>query len=318
MLDLLIIGGGPAGLYASHLAKESGLTYTLVEASFELGGKLRLYQDKPIYDMPAHLDILGKTLIDHFFNQMIANNDNANILLMTYITRIEKGETGFISYTNHHTEIHSQFILITHGGGMFVPRPLGIDNEAAFNNVFYHVEDASKFIQKKLVIFGGGDSATDWAHFFIQNGCDVTLIHRRDDFRGDERLLQDIQTHAKVYTPYKIESVIEDHQRIQAVRISHLKTKEVMTIDCDDVFVFFGTIPIKTHPLHEDLHIDNQRLIVSTSMETSIKGIFASGNGVFYPGKQSMIITALGEVATAMGSIIFDLYPDKIPSYKRT
>jgi thioredoxin reductase (NADPH) len=268
--------------------------------------------------MPSHLDVLGKTLMDHILNQMIHNNDHNNIRLMTYIKRIQQVENGFISFTNHETNIHSKFILITHGGGMFVPRPLGIEDEGSFKNLFYHVEDASQFLQKKLVIFGGGDSATDWAHYFIKKGSNVTLIHRRDDFRGDARLLEEIQTHATMYTPYKIESVIKDNQRIKSVRISHLKTKDVVSIDCDFVLVFFGTIPIKMHPLHDDLLLENQRLIVSTSMETSIKGIFASGNGVFYPGKQSMIITALGEVATAMGSIIYDLYPDKIPSYKRT
>ena len=318
MIDLLIIGGGPAGLYASHLAKESGLSYTLVEASFELGGKLRLYQDKPIYDMPSHIDILGKTLIDHLYHQMMHQYDDRNtIMMMTHITGIKQTQEGFISMTNHHQMIQSKFIIITHGGGMFVPRPLGIENESDYTNLFYHVEDAKSFIGKHLVMFGGGDTAVDWAHYFISKGSKVSLIHRRDDFRGDENLLQSIKTHAHVYTPYKIQSVESHNKTITSVNITHLKTKETLNIECDDVFVFFGTIPVKTHPLHQGLLVDQDRLIVSTSMETSVSGIYAAGNGVTYKGKQSMIITALGEVATAMGSIIYQLYPDKIPSYKR-
>lgn len=317
MLDLLIIGGGPAGIYASHLASNSGLSYTLVEASFELGGKLRLYEDKPVYDYPGFDDTLGKTILNQMIKQMDAPQYNTNIKLMTAIERIEKIEDGFKSYTNHHEEITSKFILITHGGGMFIPRPLNIQDEAALNNLYYHVKDASLYEGKKLVMFGGGDTATDWAHYFIHHGAEVHLIHRRDDFRGDESLLKDIKLNAHVYTPYKfLDAKIKDHT-IQSVTITHLKTKEDIEITCDDVFVFFGTIPIKTHPLNSDLALDNNRLMVSTSMETSLQGIFACGNGVTYQGKQSMIITALGEVATAMGSIIYQLYPDKIPSYKR-
>ena len=317
MLDLLIVGGGPAGIYASHLASNSGLSYTLVEASFELGGKLRLYEDKPVYDYPGFNDTLGKTILNQMLTQMAESKYNSHVKLMTTIARIEKTEDGFISYTNHQETIASKFIIITHGGGMFVPRPLNIQNEATLNNLYYHVKDASLYEGKKLVMFGGGDTATDWAHYFINHGAEVHLIHRRDDFRGDESLLSEIKVKANVYTPYKFsDASITDHT-VKSVTITHLKTKEDIEITCDHVFVFFGTIPIKTHPLNNDLALDNSRLIVSTSMETSLQGIFACGNGVTYPGKQSMIITALGEVATAMGSIIYQLYPDKIPSYKR-
>jgi ferredoxin/flavodoxin---NADP+ reductase len=317
MLDLLIIGGGPAGLYASHLASNSGLSFTLVEASFELGGKLRLYEDKPIYDYPGFHDTLGKTILNQMVQQMDDPKIKDHIQLMTTIEKIETTPFGFVSYTNHHETIESKFILITHGGGMFVPRPLNIKDEDTLKNLHYHVKDASLYEGKKLVMFGGGDTATDWAHYFIKHDASVYLIHRRDDFRGDETLLSEIKAQAQVYTPYKFSDAKINDQQVMSVTITHLKTKEEIEIPCDDVFVFFGTIPVKTHPLHDDLLMDNNRLVVSTSMETSIKGIYASGNGVTYPGKQSMIITSLGEVATAMGKIVYELYPDKIPSYKR-
>ncbi len=151
----------------------------------------------------------------------------------------------------------------------------------------------------------------------MKQGSNVTLIHRRDDFRGDESLIKDIKEHANVYTPYKLYDVTSNDHLISKVSIMHLKTKEVLDIDCDVVFAFYGTIPVKTSPFNDNLELSNQKLMVSTHMETSVKGIYACGNGITYPGKQSMIITALGEVATAMGSIIYQLYPDKIPSYKR-
>lgn len=317
MLDLLIIGGGPAGIYATHLASNSGLSYTLVEASFELGGKLRLYEDKPVYDYPGFNDTLGRDILNQMLVQMDAPQYNTHIKLMTSIERIEKTEDGFVSYTNHQDTIHSKFILITHGGGMFVPRPLNIQDEASLKNLSYHVKDASLYEGKKLVMFGGGDTATDWAHYFMNHGAEVHLIHRRDDFRGDESLLNEIKENAHVYTPYKLSDASIKRHTVNFVTISHLKTKEEITIECDHVFVFFGTIPVKTHSLNEELALENNRFMVSTSMETSLQGIFACGNGVIYPGKQSMIITALGEVATAMGNIVYQLYPDKIPSYKR-
>lgn len=317
MLDVLIIGGGPAGLYASHLASNSGLSYTLVEASFELGGKLRLFEDKPVYDYPGKDDYIGKDILNQLMHQMHQEKYQKYIKLSTTITSIETIEDGFISTTQDNASILSKYVLITNGGGMFIPRPLGIKDEERFENLHYHIKDASLFKHKKLVMFGGGDTATDWAHYFMKQGSHVTLVHRRDDFRGDESLIQDIKSHTDVYTPYKLLNVTSNDHMISKVSIMHLKTKEVMDIDCDHVFAFYGTIPVKTSPLNDHLELHNQKLIVTTSMETSIKGIYACGNGITYPGKQSMIITAFGEVATAMGSIIYQLYPDKIPSYKR-
>ena len=317
MLDLLIIGGGPAGLYASHLASNSGLSYTLVEASFELGGKLRLFEDKPVYDYPGKDDYLGKDILNQLLTQMQQDKYLKHIKLSTTITRIEKKEDGFMSTTQDNEIITSKYVLITNGGGMFIPRPLGIQDEERYQNLYYHVKDASLFKHKKMVMFGGGDTATDWAHYFMNQGSDVTLVHRRDDFRGDESLIQDIKENANVYTPYKITDFSSSDHTITSVSVMHLKTKEVISIDCDVVFAFYGTIPIKTSPLNEHLDLINQKMMVNTSMETSIEGIYACGNGITYPGKQSMIITALGEVATAMGSIIYALYPNKIPSYKR-
>ena len=317
MLDLLIIGGGPAGLYATHLASNSGLSYTLVEASFELGGKLRLFEDKPVYDYPGKDDYLGKDILNQLLTQMQQDKYSKYMKLSTTITKIEKTEDGFISTTQNNDIITSKFVLITNGGGMFIPRPLGIQDEESYQNLYYHVKDASLFKHKKMVIFGGGDTATDWAHYFMKQGSDVTLIHRRDDFRGDESLIQDIKENANVYTPYKISDFSSSDHKITSVSVMHLKTKEVINIDCDVVFAFYGTIPVKTSPLNDALELLNQKLMVNTQMETSVKGIYACGNGITYPGKQSMIVTALGEVATAMGSIIYQLYPDKIPSYKR-
>ena len=152
MLDLLIIGGGPAGLYATHLASNSGLSYTLVEASFELGGKLRLFEDKPVYDYPGKDDYLGKDILHQLLTQMQQDKYSKHMKLSTTITKIEKTEDGFISTTQDNDIITSKYVLITNGGGMFIPRPLGIQDEERYHNLYYHVKDASLFKYKKMVI----------------------------------------------------------------------------------------------------------------------------------------------------------------------
>ena len=161
MLDLLIIGGGPAGLYASHLASNSGLSYSLVEASFELGGKLRLFEDKPVYDYPGKDDYIGKDILNQLIHQMHQEKYQKYIKLSTSITSIETTDDGFISTTQDNASILSKYVLITNGGGMFIPRPLGIKDEERFENLHYHIKDASLFKHKKLIMFGGGDTATD-------------------------------------------------------------------------------------------------------------------------------------------------------------
>ena len=115
------------------------------------------------------------------------------IKLSTTITSIETTDDGFISTTQDNASILSKYVLITNGGGMFIPRPLGIKDEERFENLHYHIKDASLFKHKKLIMFGGGDTATDWAHYFMKQGSNVTIVHRRDDFRGDESLIKEIK-----------------------------------------------------------------------------------------------------------------------------
>jgi ferredoxin/flavodoxin---NADP+ reductase len=316
ILDLIIVGAGPAGIYAGHLAKEANLNYIVLEASSEVGGQVLLYKDKPIYDMPGHVDILGEALVDALLKQATLSHELKRIHLNEEVLEVSLIDQLFQVITSRE-KYRSKFVLLTHGGGMMLPKTMGLLHEEATKNISYHVSDPSLYVNQKLILFGGGDSALDWAHYFMNQNTDVTLIHRRHDFRGDERLLSKLKKNIVIKTPYKASSLNINNEMVQSVIIENLETKASEEIQCDHILVFFGSVPKPHQLLLEGVLKKGHKLKVHTTMETSLKGLYASGNGITYEGKLNMITTSLGETATAVGNIIESLYPEKTKSYQK-
>ena len=165
-----------------------------------------------------------------------------------------------------------------------------------------------------MTIFGGGDSAIDWAHFFSKKGSQINLIHRRTKFRGQEKLLDEIEKNIEIFTPYRVKEV-EGEKNIDKVIIENVKTKEIKKISCDYVLVFFGQKKISSKDNLFKLNMNNEGYFVKSNMETSRKGIFAIGNISNYHGKVKMMITGLGEAATAIGQVVEIVNPGKKMSY---
>lgn len=229
------------------------------------------------------------------------------------VLRID-GETGNFTIKTNKKNYISKTVIIASGGGLFSPIKLGIKNEDSFINIHYSVKQSSDFIGKKLLIFGGGDSAIDWAYFFHKKGSTVKLIHRRDKFRGQEHLLQKMKDKISILTPYKIKEVYGKN-KIERVILVNVKTQKTLNIDCDDLLVFFGQKKLSAKD--DKFNIDNNEkgYFVKSNMETSRKSIFAIGNVSNYKGKIKMMVTGLGEAATAVGSVVEICKPGKKMSY---
>lgn len=311
-LDLIIIGSGPSGIYAGHLAKLHNLKFKILEASNEPGGQLNLFKDKPVYDFPAHTNINGKEILDAFVSQLNLN-ENKFILYDEELSEISGDYENYSVFTKKNHFL-TRNIIFANGGGMFKPVKLRLENEETFSNIYYNVENIEKFKNKKLVICGGGDSAIDWAHFFLTKNNKVILIHRRDKFRGQENLLNEVKKQAEVLTPYKVTRLLGD-SIVREVEILNIKTNESKKINCDEVFVFYGQKKIKKGVNSFNLKEDKNGLLVNTNMKTSREGIYAIGNAASYEGKVKIMITGLGEAATAIGSIVEKIFPGKKMSY---
>lgn len=311
MYDLIVVGSGPSGLYSSYLAKMHNLKVKIIEASSEIGGQMLLFKDKPVYDMPGQSNVKGKDVLNSFLKQL--NDSQIKVSTNERLLKFTGTFMNFKVYTNKNV-YKSKCIIFSTGGGMFEPIKLTIKNEDKFQNIHYFVSDANFYKNKKIVVFGGGDSAVDWAHFFMNQGNNVTLVHRRNQFRGQESLVEDLKRKINILTPYKIKNAYGE-KFVNEIELINIKTRELKRIKCEEVLVFFGQKKTILKDDFELLEKKERKVIVRPNMETNIEGIYAIGNVATYFGKVDTIAAAIGESATAVGSVVNKIFPGKKMSY---
>jgi ferredoxin/flavodoxin---NADP+ reductase len=314
MKDLVIIGAGPTGLYSAFLAGMNQLETVVIEAAADLGGQVTLYKDKAIYDVPGFIKIDGGVMIDALHHQYMQYQDRIPILRDTQATQIIEHDGYYIIETTKGV-FDTKTILLANGGGLFKPKPLEIGVDQTYENLYYHIEDIKKFNNQKVVILGGGDSAVDWALSFLNVTKDVYLIHRRHDFRAHLGPVEKIKSTGKVLTPYIIKELITHEQCIKEIVLENCEDKTQKKIELDALMVFYGSIPQRQQVDIWQVETDHKGIKVKSNMETSRKGIYAVGNSIYYPGKLRMIVTGLGEAATAIGAITNQLYPQRKNPY---
>tara|TARA_B100001123_G_scaffold219371_1_gene247494 strand:- start:812 stop:1831 length:1020 start_codon:yes stop_codon:yes gene_type:complete len=301
--DVLVIGAGPVGLFAVHQLGLIGLKSEVVDNLDKIGGQcIELYPDKPIYDIPAIPECTGKTLTEGLLEQI--KPFKTNFHLNERVEEIQKEENNWKIQTSGKKTFIAPNIIIAAGVGAFEPRKFSIKDAEKFENngVFYSVKDKNLFKNKKVCIFGGGDSALDWA-IELSKFSNVTLVHRRDEFRGAEhssKVAKDLEKKGKlkIRTPYQISS-IQGKDTITSITIKDDKEKNE-EIETDYVLGFFGLI-MKLGPIAEwGLNIDKKTIPVNTeNFQTNKKGIFAIGDICNYPGKLKLILSGFHEGALA-------------------
>lgn len=303
MSDLLIIGGGPAGMFAAFYGGMRQASVTLIESMPQLGGQLAaLYPEKYIYDVAGFPKITGQELVDNLSRQM--ELFQSDIRLEEKVISVEKRDERHFIVTTDKAEYHSKAIIVTAGVGAFEPRRLEVPDAQRFEkaNLHYFVSDLNAYKGKKVLISGGGDSAVDWALMLEPIAEQVTLIHRRDKFRAHEHSVENLMaSKVNVITPSEI-TELHGEEFITKVTLSHIKTKETQEIEVDSVIVNFGFVS-SLGPIAEwGIEIDSNSIVVDSRMETSIPGIFAAGDITTYPGKLKLIAVGFGEAPTAVNN----------------
>lgn len=303
MSDLIIIGGGPAGMFAAFYGGMRQASVTLIESMPQLGGQLAaLYPEKYIYDVAGFPKITGQELVDNLSRQM--ELFQSDIRLEEKVVSVVKQDERHFVVTTDKAEYHSKAIIITAGVGAFEPRRLEVPDAQRFEkaNLNYFVSDLNAYKGKKVLISGGGDSAVDWALMLEPIAEQVTLIHRRDKFRAHEHSVENLMaSKVNVITPSEITELHGD-EFITKVTLSHIKTKETQEIEVDSVIVNFGFVS-SLGPIAEwGIEIDGNSIVVDSRMETCIPGIFAAGDITTYPGKLKLIAVGFGEAPTAVNN----------------
>ena len=313
--DVLIIGAGPTGLFCAHQLGIIGLNCEIVDNLDKVGGQcIELYPDKPIYDIPAIPECTGEELTDNLIKQI--KPFNVDFHLNERVEEIKKKDNRWYVKTNKNKEFDVASIVIAGGVGSFEPRKFPVKECEKFeeNSLFYSVKDKKIFKDKTISIFGGGDSALDWA-IELSKTSKVNLIHRRDGFSGAEASVQKMkelndQGKINLYTKYQLDSVLGVN-KISSVRIKH-EDGELKEIKSDYVLGFFGLIMQLGPILDWGLNIDKKTVEVNTeNFETNINGVFAIGDICSYPGKLKLILSGFHEGALAARGCFKYAKPDE-------
>lgn len=323
--DIIVIGAGPVGLFTVFEAGLLGLKCVLIDNLDKPGGQCaELYPEKPIYDIPGvafqtaqdHVDALLLQIkpfdYDLYLNQRVEVIEEVNHNEDLYWKVTTNEENSFISKN----------IFIAAGAGSFeARRPPNIEEPDKFLNhgVNYAVRSKDKYKDKDIFIFGGGDSALDWSVELAENAKSLSLVHRRDAFRGaphTEELMRELVAKKKInlLTPYVIEDIHGD-KKVNKVSLKNFDTKEIITHNADELIFLFG-LNKKLGPILDwELELNEKKINVNTeNFQTSKDGIFAVGDINDYPGKLDLILSGFHETTLAVQKAYKRIYPgERVP-----
>ncbi len=315
--DILIIGAGPTGLFAVFEAGLLKLKCHLIDALPQPGGQCaEIYPKKPIYDIPGFPEVLAGDLIKNLLEQI--KPFNPGFTLGERAETIEKLDDGtFIVTTNKGTKHHAPVVAIAGGLGSFEPRKPLIDNISDYEDkgVAYFIKNPEIYKNKRVIIAGGGDSALDWTIYLAEVASQVTLIHRRNEFRGALDSVEKVQqlkreNKINLITPAEVVA-LHGKNHLEAVTVE--KEGEKQQIETDYFIPLFGLSP-KLGPIANwGLEIEKNAIKVNNALDyqTNIPGIYAIGDVNTYPGKLKLILCGFHEATLMCQSAYQRIHPGK-------
>jgi thioredoxin reductase (NADPH) len=315
--DILIIGAGPTGLFAVFEAGLLKLKCHIIDALPQPGGQLaELYPKKPIFDIPGFPEVLAGDLIRNQMEQI--KQFQPGFTLGERAETIDRQpDDSFIVTTDKGTQVHCKAVAIAGGLGSFEPRKPELANIADYEEkgVDYFIRDPEKFRGKRVVIAGGGDSALDWSIFLTDVADEVTLVHRRNEFRGALDSVEKVQElknlgKLRLITPAEL-SDLHGAEKLEAITVNQAGTE--VKIECDYLIPLFGLTP-KLGPIADwGLEIEKNAIVVNNALDyqTNVPGIYAIGDVNTYPGKLKLILCGYHEATLMVQSVYQRLNPGK-------
>ena len=314
--DALIIGAGPVGLFAVFELGLLGIKAHVIDILDKPGGQCaELYPEKPIYDIPGFPMITGQKLSDNLMQQIKPFNPIFHFSeLAKTLTMIDDGL--YELKTSSGLVFNAKIIIIAAGGGSFEPKKPPIKNidRHEGQSVLYSIGKINDFAGKSIVIVGGGDSALDWTIALEKVAKNITLIHRRDNFKGAVSTVQKVMKlrdeNKILFKIGQITEIIEIDNRLTGVVLESEEQK--IKMDCDILMPFFG-LTMNIGPLLDwGLKIDNKRIAVNTeTFETNLPGVFAIGDINTYPGKLKLILSGFHESALMAHAAYKIVFPNE-------
>ncbi|USS84467.1 NAD(P)/FAD-dependent oxidoreductase [Fructilactobacillus myrtifloralis] len=314
--DITIIGGGPVGMFAGFYAGLREAKVQIIESLEQLGGQVAaLYPEKQILDVAGFAGVSGRQLIQNLQDQLDTVPE-VERHLNTKVTNVTRRDDYFTIETTQGTT-RSRAVLLAAGNGSFKPRELRAENaeEETGKHLFYGISDLQRFANHDVLVAGGGDSAVDMALMLEPVANQVTLIHRRNEFRGLEKMVKKLEASSvQIVTPYLIQKLTETADDRVQVEAKRLKTDDdLIDLTVDDVVVNYGFIANNKDLQSWEVQpkLDHRLVQVNQELETSEPLLFCIGDQAIYPGKDTLIATGFGEAPVAVNTIMKRLYPDR-------
>lgn len=308
--DITIIGAGPVGLFTTFYAGMREASVHLIDSMPSVGGQLAaLYPEKNIYDIAGFPKIKAQDLVEQLHLQALTFSPK--ITLGEAVLDVKQQEDGVFVIVTSKDVYYTRAIIITAGAGAFEPRPLEVENvQTHRKNIHYFIKNVAEFQNKRVLVCGGGDSAVDWSLTLEPVAEEVTLVHRRHQFRAHEASITELKNSTvHVVTPFEIKKLIGNGERLEQVLIQKVREEEKAFINVDQIIVSYGFIT-DLGPLKEwGLEIERNSLRVNQQMETNIAGIYAAGDICTYKGKPKLIATGFGEATIAVNQAKLMLDP---------
>jgi thioredoxin reductase (NADPH) len=328
VVDVTILGAGPAGLAAAYYVGHRDGTVRIVESLEQIGGQVAAtYPEKHVYDIAGHPKILGQRLVDLCMEQGLQYG--AEVKLgeeAKTLERVEQDGEELLALTTEQGNTYlSRALIITAGHGAFEPRRLGVDNvdEWLGRGLHYVVREKAQFAGKRCVIVGGGDSALDWT-LGLQDTAElpIVLVHRRDKFRALESSMNEARRleeegAVRILTPHEVRDV-HGNGAIEAVTIEKTDDQSVERVDCDALITLLGFVSHLGAIAEWGIELQGKRQlkIDATTCETSMPRVYAAGDVAGYEGKITLITIGMGEAAIAANNAIASIRGEKAqPKY---
>lgn len=315
--DILIIGAGPVGLFAVFEAGLLGLKCHIIDALAKPGGQCaEIYPKKPIYDIPGMPEVMAGDLIDNLLEQI--KPFSPGYTLGERAEKLIKNEDGSFDVVTNMNKVHNAKVIAIAGGlGSFEPRKPPLDSILDYEGkgVEYMVKNPEYFQDKKIVIAGGGDSALDWTIELSKLAKKVTLVHRRNEFRGAVDSVEKVQklknsSLIDVITPAEVIK-LNGKDKLESLEINH--NDDFKTIETDFFIPLFGLVPKLGGISNWGLDLKKNSIVVNNSLDyqTNVPGVFAIGDINTYPGKLKLILCGFHEATLMCQSAYKIINPNK-------
>ena len=313
-VDILVVGAGPSGLYAAYYAGFRGWSVAIMDSLEEPGGQVTaMYPEKEIFDIAGYPRVVGSTLID----ALLAQAESATpswFLNQRALHLHQEGDGPVTVESDQGSTVRAKAVVITGGIGSFAPRPLPAAAQWHGTGLVHFVKSASDYADKDVVIVGGGDSAFDWAAMLAPVAASVTMVHRRDGFRGHAASVEKVKSlGVPIIAPAEVARLLDENDgatgQLAAMELTH-PDGSTSRLNADACIAALGFIadpgPIGTW----GLELANRKIVVERTMESSRKRVYAAGDMATYDGKVALISVGFGEAATAVNNAFVYIQPE--------